>query len=469
MSVLAFLVGMGAVTAVGWTALRALERGTPVLFRLERWICGFALGGTLSMFGVFLLHAYAGMPLAWWSMLGSEAAMTLVFGALAWPARGAPAPVAHARAEPRKWLRIAAYAVFGWALLKILAGGFVLLVTPSFFDDSMDNWNYRAKIFTDRHAIVLELPSETGVGGVSSYPPSVPLLKTELALLNGGRWSEGLANIPHAFWLLGCGGVLWFLLRRRLGRAWAFFGVGTYWSLPLVLMHGVNAYADVFLSLHYLCAVHFLLVALAQETPDRVRCALRLAMLPIALLPFVKNEGFALYVPSLLLASALTLLLLRRSGKADRATLVSASISAAVLLGAVLVGWIGYKIGHGLTFGNAKGVTGMEISWQPNVLLAVAINTFLEGNWLLLFPFLLLLLLWNRRLIRHDAAILTLLAAAAVPYAAQMLLFTLTSLSTEAILQTGYARGLIHLMPVIAALSILLLERTTEPLAAERA
>ncbi len=467
MSFLAFIVGMLAMTMVGWTALRAIERDSPVLFPLERWICGFALGGTLSMFAVFLLEAYAGMPLTWWSMLGTEGVLALAFGAVAWRHRkvGIAAPVEIPK--PLRGLRVAAYFIFGWALLKIVAGGFLLVTTPSYFDDTMDNWNYRAKVFVEQQAIVLKLPSETDSRGISSYPPAVPLLKTELILLNAGRWSEGLANIPHAFWLLACGGTIWFLLRRRLGSAWAFFGTGIYWSLPLVLMHGVNAYADVFLSLHYVCAVHFLLIALAADSPNRIRSALVLAALPIALLPFVKNEGFALYTPSLLLAAGLTAWFLRRSGNVTGKTLLSAGMIAAAFLCVVLLGWIGYKFGHGLTFGNAKGISGMDISWQPNVLLAVGVNTFLEGNWLLLFPFLLMLLAWNARTLRSEDTILVPLTAVAIPYGLQLLLFMMTSLSTEAIMQTGYARGLIHLMPVIVIVTTLLLHKTAKNLLTE--
>jgi hypothetical protein len=89
-------------------------------------------------------------------------------------------------------------------------------------------------------------------------------------------------------------------------------------------------------------------------------------------------------------------------------------------------------------------------------LLATAVNTFFEGNWLLLFPALiaLVILAW-RSLLKPGLMIFAGFMFAA--YGLQYFIFLFTGLSSEAIQQTGYARGLIHLIPIIVITSMFLL------------
>jgi hypothetical protein len=83
------------------------------------------------------------------------------------------------------------------------------------------------------------------------------------------------------------------------------------------------------------------------------------------------------------------------------------------------------------------------------------VNTFSEGNWLLLFPLFFGLLAFRWRDAFGWLLIPTMFFL--FVYVGQALLYLFTSLSREAILQTGYARGLIQLMPLIVMLTILLL------------
>jgi hypothetical protein len=122
---------------------------------------------------------------------------------------------------------------------------------------------------------------------------------------------------------------------------------------------------------------------------------------------------------------------------------------------AVLLPWLIFKWMHDLPFGNAKAVSGFAIEFEPMVPFAIAVNTFIEGNWLLFFPILLVLLAlrwyWMDAKLRMSAATFFLLA-----YVGQIGIYTFTSLSNEALRQTGYARGLIHIVPVAVVLAILL-------------
>ena len=341
-----------------------------------------------------------------------------------------------------------------WIILKIAVSSFLLIVSPPFNDDVINNWNFRGKVFFYAQEFTLELQRGYGIvekENVSSYPPSVPLLKTWFAALYG-QWNEGLVNAIHIVWYCCALVLLFFALRRMTTLWWSLIGTYLLSSIPLYLMHGTVAYADLFLSLHVFLAVAMLLHALREESEDRASAYLRISALALALLLFTKNEGLILCAPPLSLAAIGTLLWLRRRGRHILPSLLwYIGFSAAVL-----IPWLGFKMLHDLPFGNAKAVSGFAFGWQPGVLKAIAINTFLEGNWLLLMPlFLGLLLLRWRNVLRSTLALPILFIL--VVWMGQIGIFLFTSISNEAIYQTGYARGLIQLMPVIVMVTTMLL------------
>jgi len=237
--------------------------------------------------------------------------------------------------------------------------------------------------------------------------------------------------------------------------AWSALGAVLLASLPLELIHGTNPYADVFLSLHLFMAVSLLFQALTSRAHEQTPSCLRLAAFAIALIPFTKNEGWALYFPVLILLFTGSVTTLWRRGTITGQQAVRTALWTVALVALVTVPWISYKMLNGLAFGNAKGID-WNLQWQPGVTIAIVVNTFFEGNWGLLFPlfFGLLIARW-RAAFRTPLLLLSVFVL--IPYLLQLFLYHTTGLSTEAILQTGYARGLIHLMPVIVALTIMLL------------
>jgi len=117
---------------------------------------------------------------------------------------------------------------------------------------------------------------------------------------------------------------------------------------------------------------------------------------------------------------------------------------------------VSFKLMNGLTFGNAKPIGGTSLSWQEGVLNAVWINTFFEGNWIFLFPLLIGLLI-----AQHKKALRTSLMALSsfiiIVYGGQLFIFLFTTVSAEALRQTGYARALVHLVPIATVLVTVLL------------
>lgn len=480
-----FITGLLLPTLNGWLLVRIIEGKTPVLSSLERWATGFIVGLTGTMYVTFLVHIAGFVRLDRLGFLAVQIILIFLLATFHFLRQKS-----YRRSEPScssadrrgsdpsgqreldgkerrsftwpRWARILLTILLVWTFLKFLAAALTFtFLTPPYVDDAMDNWNLRGKIFFVNQELTLNLPSNSPEGstsGVSTYPPTVPLAKTWLAAL-AGTWEESLVNSIHPLWFLALLALLFGTLRATAGLWWGIFGLYLFGSLPLPLLHATNPYADMFLSAHIGAAACFLLRALSQPEKERSMRFLLLAALPIALLPFTKNEGLLLYFPPLALALALAVLHLARHGVFQRRDTFHILLWTTILVSSVLLPWLLFKWSHHLTFGNAKSVTSFwPLSWSQQSVHAIFVNTFFEGNWLLLFWLFFPLLAWQWRS-AFRFPLLPLSLTFLLPYLLQIALYILTPLATEAINQTGYARGLIHLLPIVILLTVLLLSQ----------
>lgn len=458
MSIVAFIVGIGLPTFSGWLLVRLCEGKTPVLFTIERWVAGGVLGTTLTMALMFVLHTTTGLPLDRLGFLGAELATAIVLGGLwYWKKPQSPSPVPASSPRWRfEWLL---WILLGIAIIKVLAASVTfLLLTPTFLDDALDNWNLRGKVFFVDQALTLALPGEDPIlspKGVSSYPPAVPLLKASLASI-AGEWNDPLINSVHVLWYGATTYLVYCAIRRRLARSWALLGAYAVLAMPLVTMHGTNPYADVFVAVHVFLAASYMFSAVGERDRDRKRTWFALLGIAIAALAFTKNEGIVLYLPPLLLIVGIGLLRDIRNRTTSLKEAIVLVLRLAIPFLIVALPWLIFKWSQGLTFGNAKPFTSLGWKWHDHVLSAVAINTFFEGNWLFLFPLLFVLLVWRWRAAFTRTLALT--AFVGILYVGQMTIFLFTALAAEALMQTGYARGLVQLLPCFVLLTVLLLK-----------
>ena len=463
MNLFAFLIGVLLPTLNGTLALRLVEGKWTVLARMERLALGCMIGITLTMYLVFLLHILSGAPLVLITFLSVQILCSIILLILCHYFKVLPLlfESVFTEKEPLSRLMIGITTVIGlWMLAKILiATTAFLLLSPTFLDDSLDNWNMRGKLYFVNHELTLVLPNEdplTSPKGVSSYPPTVPLMKTWLATIKGD-WNEPLVNSVQVVWYLSALILLYFAIRRHTGRVWAIFGTYILGSIPLYLIHGTNAYADTFLSVHVFAAISMLFHALHAKTSHERMTFLHIGALATALLPFTKNEAMLVYLPPLLLLLCIALWQMHRTAVLSTSQLLHVIFRYGIGLLCVAGPWLLWKWSNGLTFGNGKSFTGLGFGWQKNVLQAIFVNTFFEGNWLLLFPLLFALIVWKWRAAFSNYALLT--SFFLMMYVGQGLLYLFTGLSTEALRQTGYARGLVQLMPTIILLTTLLLSK----------
>lgn len=464
-NLLALLIGIAVPGALCWFALLLLEGTHPVLTRAERIVWALTLGPTLFTFIAFLSHVLSLTKLTLLGFLLPNIVIALLLGAGAWTSsvlrpswKSSPSVSLPPDTAPR-WVRLGVFLLCIWTGVKILAGAIDLFGVPTYWDDSFNNWNMRGKMFFVTERIELTIPVGNRIlqteGGVSSYPPALPLVKTWLSDLRGS-WEEPLVNGVHLLWFLGLLGSFFLLLRRSFGRTVSLFGASLLASLPLLIIQGTNPYADVFLASHLFLSVVCLLGAARSTATEELTSWLKLLAFTLGLLLFTKNEATVLYAPLLILLAFWLLLGKKRTGLITQQQFARAVGLIAIILGCLALPWLAFKWLNGLTFGNAKSISGMVMSFNPLVVKAIWYHLSHEPNWLLLpLVFLLMLVLAGRRAWEPPTGLLTVFVI--VTILGQFALFTLMApLATEAIMQTGLSRGLLHVAPVVLLLVLLL-------------
>lgn len=470
MTLLLFLIGFLPLACIGALAVRLLQGSSPVLSRMECLVYGSIAGPTMVMVTTFVLAAFAHLRINLGGMLLTYALLCIPLGILAWKHRlsvqrilRSLSPVhirngiqqATSRLQHRKLLHWTGALLALWITVKLASGMTLLMMDPAYNDDVFNNWNYRAKVLLSEERLVLALPSSLdGAAGVSAYPPTVPLLKVWLAHAAGG-WNDRIIALASPLWYLLALLLIWITLRRSAGRGWPILGVYIASSLPLLLMHGSTPYADLFVALHIGVALLPLLHALQTADAQSRSVWLRLGALGTALLPMTKNEALLIHLPPILLLAASVIIFSVVTKKLTAKQALQAGLWYAGLLAIVLGPWLAYKYMNGLAFGNAKPID-TTFALQPGALRSIGITWVLEANFLLL-PGLLIALLCARWRAAFTSPIAVLSFYVITVIAGLAAIFSLTGLSTEALRQTGSARGIIQLLPVMVILVTLLL------------
>ncbi len=470
MTLLLFLVGFVPLACIGALTMRLLQGSSPVLSRMECILYGSIVGPTMVMIMIFILSAFAHVPIHLGGMLLAYALLCIPLLIFGWkqrlpakriirslsPAQGWNAVHETAKEfQQMKTVHWAGMLLALWIALKLASGMTLLMMDPAYNDDVFNNWNYRAKVIMHEEQLVLALPhNPNAIAGVSAYPPTVPLLKIWIALVSGG-WNDRIIALASPLWYLLALGLVWSTIKRSAGRGWALLGAYLISSLPLLLMHGSTPYADLFLALHICIALLPLFHALETTDAQERSTWLRLGAFALALLPMTKSEALLIHLPPILLLVAGVLFLSIHTKTLTVKQALHAALWYAGLLAIVLGTWLTYKYMNGLAFGNAKPID-TALALQPGALRSIGITWVLEANFLLLPGLLITLLLARQRAaFGSPLAVLSLYVITVIVGLAAI--FALTGLSTEALRQTGSARGIVQLLPVMVILVTMLL------------
>jgi len=456
MSYLLLPIGLIPSVLSGWLLLRLVEGSTPVLFKWERWIAGFVLGGIFTTYMIFLTEITGIGSFSFVSMLLTQLVLLSILGGLFWKKRStltAQCPLPTDSSPWKPWQKVVTGILSVWLLAKLLSG-VIFLSGPAYFDDTISNWNLRAKAFYHHQELILEVIPGKGTG-IGSYPQSVSLLKTWLMHLNGS-WHEGLANSIHILWYLSALSLLFFALRRLMSLQWALLGTYVLSSVPLYLVHGSSAYGDGFLSVVIFLALSWVFFAATSKKAKRLSF-IKLGAVAAGLLVYTKNEAILLHLPPLAVIIIGLLVIGGFSSKEKKTTLLwyGSCVSA------VLIPWITFKWMNNLAFGNAKDVSGLTLEWHEGVLRTIGLNTFWEGNWNLL-PVLFFGLIITQWKSSFRSPLIIPTGFCCMVILGQLPIYMFTSLYIEALNQTGYARGIIHLIPVVVFVTVILLQEVSK-------
>lgn len=464
MNLIALTFGLALPAALAWTAMLLIEKDKPVLTPAERVVWALILGPAFFAFIAFLTHI---LGLTKLNLIGFIAPNLMVFFVLAVFAKRKGAFSAYKnRVRPGKIpgpvLSRPVMVFLGilgiWTAVKIIAGAIDLWSVPTYWDDSFNNWNMRGKLFYETERLELKIPNGNGyiqtAEGVSSYPPALPLIKTWLSTLRGG-WQEPLVNGVHLVWFIGLIAAFYLYVLRKHSRSFSFLGVYMLVSLPLLLVHGMNPYAEVFLASHLFLTVISLLNAAEAQSSGESSAWLKLSAFSLGLLLFTKNESSVIYAPVILLLAAWITREKLKSGQIDRDALKRFIAIPIAILAAVGLPWLAFKWLNGLTFGNAKAVSNMGVGFSFPALKAIWFQLSSEPNWLFL-PLLLPVILFftGKNSFKYPQGLLTVFIL--ICFAVQVSIFIIAiPLAREAVMQTGFNRGLLHLAPLALLLMIL--------------
>ena len=461
MTLLALIIGLGFPTLNGWLLLSVLEGQHRVLLPVERGALGCVLGASASMFLTFILHILGIIPFTAFGMLAAQVLLLIILTIILFRRPGKVASETKLAASG-SISNGAMYVILFlgiWTAIKVISMGSVLVLSPPYHDDVVNNWNFRGKVFYETQQLTLALPMGFGIvqdKTVSSYPPTVPMLKTWMATIQG-EWKDAVANSWHIVWYVCALILLFYGLRRHLNILWSVIGTYLLASIPLYLMHGSVAYADLFLSAHLFTALSMLLHMTGEKKAERQECYARISALAVGLLLFTKNEGLLLYAPPLALLVTAVVVKLTQQKELQKSTPTDILLWYGGIAGAVLIPWLLFKWFHHLPFGNAKPISGLSIGWQSGVLQSIWMSMFFDGSWLLL-PALFLGLLYSERDRAFTSPLVILVSFTLAVIAFQMVIFLFTSLSVEVTKKTGYNRGIIHLLPTIVLITTVLLQ-----------
>lgn len=195
--------------------------------------------------------------------------------------------------KPFKW--------FEWGLILLISEKIVVIIwqllrLPTYFSDALKHWSTLAKAIYTGDNFTMD-PSRTDfiayhqLQTVIDYPLQLPIYRAIQATLNF-EWNEFVSRSDGLLFFIIICGITGSIVHQLIGKRWVTLGaVYIVASLPLQVWHAAAGYADI--------AVEAYLVAV-------IACFIRkewwLSGVFMAGAIWSKNEGFAMYLPGILLA-----------------------------------------------------------------------------------------------------------------------------------------------------------------------
>jgi hypothetical protein len=328
---------------------------------------------------------------------------------------------------------------YEWALLvtvgeKVAFAVWQLTRTPVYFVDALTHWSGRGRaLYTGVNWSMEPIsPAFLGFDAAKHYPLLTPIWRALTASFNGG-WDDLLARADGiAFYLVTLASV-WFAIRRWCGERWlaaaATFIVS---AMPLHAWHTAAGYSDIAVEAF---AVSSLAAVLRREYV--------LAGVLAAGTAWSKNDGLAIWLPVLLLASLLPPTTTRDSSHHNRGR--AWSRAGRFLCGfASLAPWLVFKWWHQL----GLSPTDDHLSWHPDSVKYFTSYVLLGPTSSIFWGLCLAALAWTALSLVRDGTGRILLSAVLTYFLILAFVFTCTDSFQWLANQATVHRSMMQLSPV---------------------
>jgi hypothetical protein len=376
------LLALGTVVAVAaaFLALRSLDRGAAVT-RLagEAMILAPALpAATLFLFSGFSIP---------WSRGALFGAGLVVIGLLLRARSKIGGNARQVRGDSPSGLTLAIAALAAFTILALLSGyARFAYVSSGAENDFIGIWGAKGRTFFEAGAIDWEFLAAPWRGYAHpDYPLLVPLMFSSVAVAFG-RWFEPVLGLIYPLMTAG-GLILAHAEFRRRGSSIALAAIGTLAVAPFLMSPWIGL-ADGPLALLTLAA----LLRMADWLEEGLRPHLTVASVFLGFAMSAKNEGLAIGVVA---AAAVFVLTPRDRRKAAMVSLWPAA--------AIAGPWLVMRLSRGLSTDLFEGGVLTRLTERllnpeyPGALVRLLVE-FRPGNSMIYLLFLLVLVVWWRRL-----------------------------------------------------------------------
>ncbi len=339
---------------------------------------------------------------------------------------------------------IAAFAVIAVTVISVFLNNFVL---PAFRVDAMAVWMYKAKIFFVEKRIPMDIMVNKLFDYRADYPLLVPLNMTWVSIcLN--KWDDINSKIFFSFLYLASLVIFYFSIKGYSNRTVAMISTLVVFTVPTLLAHLENGYADFPLASLTLISVIFLFKWMNTNKNNH----LFLSAFFIGGAAWTKNDGIGLCASALLTVGLYLVIKALKTDPAQRPALAArfliyAAIAAVIFMPFKIVTMHYHVVNHMLSNENIAVVFFKNLDRIPVILNFFLYELYLNTyQWLYFWIyFTVLLLLHKKQLIGTNLAYLFLFVI--VSLGLYTFIYTITALGYVSQLGSSADRILLSLTP----------------------
>lgn len=341
------------------------------------------------------------------------------------------------RTDLFSWLEIVLIVIILFEIVFVFSQ---TLLRPTIAFDALANWSFRAKVFFTEKQMPLDpgSPVFLGGGGHINYPLHISFFQTWIALWLG-EFNDVFINIIFAFYFICLIGLIYSGLKSFCSRKHSLIFTVFACTLPFLIYHGFNAYADLPLAFYFTGAVICFYYFLTKHTNSW----LYLSGFLIGVGAWTKFEGVLL---SIVIFTALCLYILRH--RISDWMLFFKPFLLCIFCFLLFFGpWALFKMWWGLDYTNIPGYTSFD-KFHPEIFPHVFRALFQNNSfniWPLYFILIVVLTGFAKTFKTSYIWLYLILFGAALGYG---FIYFFTPAHASALGQTAFSRSVLHIIPV---------------------